>query len=240
MPTTDGQFDIPSPKNKMSNRPPLRISLYALLLSSALWLSGAATASVYETGAEAQTTAKTNKNIDACSLLTGGEIATVLGEPLQELKPGAQASGNMKVSHCLFVTRDFARSASLAVTTPAATPAADDTGGRSLRAFWRHQFHSPRKPEQEKRATAYRESDKESNSESDREADQAASKPRAIPALGEEAYWVGSPISGALYVLQGNLFLRISVGGIPNESSRIAKSKALAAAILSRLINNPR
>jgi len=60
-------------------------------------------------------------------------------------------------------------------------------------------------------------------------------KPRPIDGLGEEAYWVGNPISGALYVLKGNSFLRISVGGVREESARIEKSKALARAALKRL-----
>ncbi len=59
-------------------------------------------------------------------------------------------------------------------------------------------------------------------------------KPRPIDGLGEEAYWVGNPISGALYVLKGNSFLRISVGGVREESARIEKSKALARAVVKR------
>jgi hypothetical protein len=136
-----------------------------------------------------------------------------------------------------------------------ATPSSEDSGARSLRAFWRNQFH-PLKPEEKRRpgsrktpaksafnaprealkseVVPYRQSDDESSSE----ADDAARKPRLISALGEEAYWVGGPISGALYVLQGDLFLRISVGGIPKESIRIAKSKSLAGAVLLRLRHN--
>jgi hypothetical protein len=213
--------------------------LHAPLLYSALWPSDApsdspnarASRSQVQTRTDIQTPAKTNKPLDACSLLTGEEIATVLGEPLQERKPSVHATRKMKTSHCLLVTRDFAKSASLDVTMPAA----NDTGARSLSAFWRNQFHSPRKPGEEKRTTAYSELRGDSNRESDREEDEAVSNPRPISGLGEEAYWAGSPISGALYVLQGNLFLRISVGGIPNESTRIAKSKSLATAILTRL-----
>lgn len=256
-------------KNAMSHRPAIRTLSCALLLCSAFWISGQAAGSPQQritssshdqtqVKAQPQGNANTSATLDACSLLTGKEIASVLGEPLQELKPSVQATGNMTMLQCLFVTRDFAKSASLAV----ATPGANDTGAHSLRTFWRNQFHSPRKPEEEKRpasrktpaksafaspreareskAAPYGESDSESNREPDREADEAARKPRPIPALGEEAYWVGGPISGALYVLQGDLFLRISVGGIPKESIRIAKSKSLATAMLPRLPHNSR
>jgi hypothetical protein len=247
----------------MSSRPELLTAL-CVMLCSVLWISWLAASPPQnariisnqnrdKTHAQAHTKTNANGTLDACSLLTGTDIAAILGEPLQELKPSLQATGNMKMSQCLFVTRNFAKSASLAV----ATPVAEDSGARGPRAFWRNQFHSPHRPEEEKRPAArkipaksafappsedreskvspFGKSDSEANREPDSAADEAASKPRRIPALGEEAYWVGSPISGALYVLQGDLFLRISVGGIPKESTRIAKSKSLATAILSRL-----
>jgi hypothetical protein len=256
-------------RNATNHRPVIRTLPCALLLCSAYGLCGPAVGlpaqKIISSGqdrtktkeqARAKTT--TNATLDACSLLTGSEIASVLGEPLQERKPGVQATGSMRMSQCVFVTRDFAKSASLAVATPAAT----DAGGQGLRAFWRNQFHSPRKPEEEKRPASrktpaksafapsrearesrsfpYGEFDNELNREPDGEADEVGRKPQPIPALGEEAYWVGNPISGALYVLQGELFLRISVGGISKESIRIAKSKSLAVAILRRLPHNSR
>lgn len=55
------------------------------------------------------------------------------------------------------------------------------------------------------------------------------------PDWEKKAYWVGGPIAGALYVLQGNTFLRISVGGIHEESARIEKSRALARIALKHL-----
>jgi len=53
--------------------------------------------------------------------------------------------------------------------------------------------------------------------------------------VGEEAFWVGNRIMGALYVLKGNAFLRISVGGEKDESVRITKTKTLAQKALKRL-----
>lgn len=256
-------------KNATSQRLVIRTLHCALLLCSGSGLCGPAVGlpakkiissrqDRTQANEQPQTKTNTNATLDACSLLSDREIASVLAEPLQERKPSVQATGNMRMSQCVFVTRDFAKSASLAVATPAAT----DTGGHSLRAFWRNQFHSPRKQEEEKRPASRKspaksafapsregreseaapngESDSESRGEPEGEADEAGRKAQPISALGEEAYWVGGPISGALYVLQGELFLRISVGGIPNESIRIAKSKSLATAVLRRLPNNAR
>jgi len=252
----------------MSFRPELLTAL-CVMLCSALWISWLAASPPQnarlisnqnrdKAQAQAQTKMNAKGTPAACLLLTGTDIAAILGEPLQEVKPSAQATGNMKMSQCLFITRDFAKSASLQV----ATPSAEDSGARGLRALWRNQFHSPHSPEEEKRpasrkipaksalassseageseASPFAQSNSGSNRETDNETEEAAHKPRLIPALGEEAYWVGSPISGALYVLQGDLFLRISVGGIPKESICIAKSKSLATVILSRLPHNPR
>jgi hypothetical protein len=67
------------------------------------------------------------------------------------------------------------------------------------------------------------------------EEDEESTRPRSIPGIGEQAYWVGSPMVGALYVLKGNTFLRISVGGIREESARIEKSKSLARIALKRM-----
>ena len=58
---------------------------------------------------------------------------------------------------------------------------------------------------------------------------------RRIAGLGEEACWVGTSMTGALYVLEGRNFLRISVGGVHEEWARIEKTKVLARAALKRL-----
>src|ERR1700704_3008499 len=217
-------------KNAMRYRLRILTLMCAMLPCVAFWPSGPSLASPQNArpGGQSDTRTRTNahgaNNFDACSLLTGKEITDLLGEPLDALNPSARSAGNLKMSHCLFVTRNFAKSASLDV----ATPAAGDSSARSLRAFWRNQFHSPIKHEEERRPASRKSPAKSaftsgiSDGESESEADAEAGRPRPIPALGEEAYWVGSPLSGALYVLQGDLLLRISVGGLPKESIRIA------------------
>jgi len=49
---------------------------------------------------------------------------------------------------------------------------------------------------------------------------------------------VGNPISGALYVLKGDAFLRISVGGEKDESVRIKKTRTLVQKVLEHLLAN--
>ena len=58
--------------------------------------------------------------------------------------------------------------------------------------------------------------------------------PKRIPDLGEEAFWTGGP-TGGLFVLQGDFYIRISVGGPDDDATKIRKSTALAQVVLKRL-----
>jgi hypothetical protein len=173
--------------------------------------------------------------IDACALITKAEIEAVQGEAVEETKSSEVPSGSFVMSQCLFRTPTFAKSVSLALATPdPVKPSA-----RNPRELWRRQFHPP---EQEKGANA--EKGKEGTpaagkgktpKETEEERKKELNKPRGIDGLGEEAYWTGNPITGALYVLKGDAFLRISVGGEKDESLRIKKAKTLAERAIKRL-----
>jgi hypothetical protein len=126
---------------------------------------------------------------------------------------------------CFYRTTTFAKSVSLALAVP--DPAKPSP--LTPREFWRKQFHSAEPVEEEKPVVG------KAPKKTEVEREEELRKPRPIDGLGEEAYWVGNPISGALYVLKGNSFLRISVGGVREESARMEKSKALAQAVLKRL-----
>ena len=158
--------------------------------------------------------------IDPCSLLNSKEIAAVQGEPVQDTKPNQQPGSGLIMLQCLFRTTTPAKSVSLAVATPSAA---------SPRAFWRKQFHAGGSAAKQNKA------EKKSVADRGEREDDESTRPRTIAGLGEEAYWVGGPIAGALYVLKGNTFLRISLGGIRKESARIEKSKALARIALKRM-----
>ena len=161
---------------------------------------------------------------DACMLLTSPEIEAVQGEPVTETKASVQLNGGMLVSECLFRTTNFPKSVSIALAVPAsAKPSA-----LAPRKFWQKQFHAPDVEENKMRPAGKKAQKPEPE-------DEEVRKPRRIEGLGEEAYWVGTPITGALYVLQGDNFVRISIGGVGEESVRIEKSKILASAVAKRL-----
>jgi hypothetical protein len=167
-------------------------------------------------------TASARETVDVCKLLRNAEIEAVQGEPLKETKASAQPSGQVLMSQCVFHTATFAKSVNVALATP--NRAGDS--GLAPRKFWQRQFHFTEVKENETRAAG-----KEPGPETEEE----GTKARPIAGLGEEAYWVGNAVAGALYVLQGDVFLRISVGGVREESARIEKSKALARAAMKRL-----
>lgn len=161
--------------------------------------------------------------IDPCSLLTSAEVAAVQGEPVQQTKPSDQPGTGLLMLQCLFRTATPTKSVSLAVAAPSAM---------SPRAFWQKQFHTRQGAAKEKDSAG---AEKKSVAERKEQEEEESTRPRVIAGLGDEAYWVGGPIAGALYVLKGNTFLRISVGGIREEPTRIEKSKALARIALKRM-----
>lgn len=193
-------------------------SLLCLLLASSIAGAQAPTHKASKAGDPAK-----QSRIDPCSLLTSAEIAAVQGEPVQQAKPSDQPGTGLLMLQCLFRTTTPTKSVSLAVAAPSAM---------SPRAFWRKQFHPGQDTAKEKDPAK---AEKKSVAESKEREEEEGTRPRAIAGLGEEAYWVGGPIAGALYVLKGNTFLRISVGGIREESARIEKSKALARLALKRI-----
>jgi hypothetical protein len=161
---------------------------------------------------------------DACTLLTSAEIEAVQGEPVKETKASVQPNGEMLVSECLFRTTKFAKSVSLALATRSSTK----PSALAPRQFWQKQFHVRDMEEDEIHAAGQ-------GTKKPKPEDEAEARPRRIEGLGEEAYWVGNPITGALYVLQGDNFVRISIGGVGEESVRIEKSKVLARAVVKCL-----
>jgi hypothetical protein len=54
--------------------------------------------------------------------------------------------------------------------------------------------------------------------------------PRRIADLGDEAFWTST-----LYVLKGDQYFRLSVGGADDEETKIRKSSDLARLVLQRL-----
>jgi len=143
----------------------------------------------------------------ACTLLTKEEIQAVQGETFKDTKPSQKLAAGLSVSQCYFELPTAANSVVLTVTRKA-------EGGREPSQSWQDTFH--REKESEKR-------------------DEKGAEPQKIDGLGEEAFWTGTRVGGALFVLKGNCYIRVSVGGAGDQAQKIEKSKKLAENALKRL-----
>jgi len=191
-------------------------TLACVLLLAAAVVAESPYRSSPKTSADAQSS---GKEVDACKLLTSAEIESVQGARVEETRPSRQPSGGLVFSQCLFRTSAPALSVSVSLAAPAS---------QQPRDFWRKQFHAGKEKEEH-------ESHPGAGGKKGAREEEEGSAPKNIKGVGDEAYWVGGPISGALYVLRANTFIRISVGGVREEPARMQKSVALARAALKRL-----
>ena len=165
------------------------------------------------------------KKPDACALLADADVRTVLGVTVKERRPGTQQARGLLLSQCYLGT-GMARSVSIAV-------AGNTKSGRKTvtpRAFWHDQFHGPDEHGADRKGEK-----REAARQADTRDQEGETKARPIGGVGDEAFWSGTRVAGALYVLRGNTFIRVSVGGIGDEQERIEKSRRLALIALARL-----
>ena len=172
--------------------------------------------------------------VDACAMLNSKEIETVQGEAVKETKLSGQAGGGLLISQCFFTLPSFSNSVSLLIAQKG-----DGAGAKDPREFWRETFQKDSAEEKERererdRDKKGRDKDKKAGGRAEEE-EEEATPPQKVSGVGEDAYWVGSRVGGALYVLKGNSYVRISIGGAGDQTSKINKSKALAQKVIARL-----
>src|SRR6266545_1939331 len=160
--------------------------------------------------------------VDACALLTSKEIESVQGEAIKETKLTGQSKGGFSVSQCFFTLPNFTNSISLMVAQKGRGSGANDP-----KEFWRDTFHEDKAREKGKGR------DKGKGEEEEEEG--GGAPPQKIPGIGDEAYWTRSRVGGALYVLKGDAYIRISIGGAADQATKIKRSKVLAQKALARL-----
>jgi len=148
---------------------------------------------------------------DACALLTSDEIASVQGEPAQKTRPQRKELNGLAITQCFFALPAYERSISLVVVQKAAA------GSRRPLEPWKEMF-GPEKIHETESASGKKEM-----------------PPMRIADLGDEAFWVGNNTIGALYVLKGDSYITLSVGGPEDQKIKIEKTTTLARAILPRL-----
>jgi hypothetical protein len=152
----------------------------------------------------------------ACGLLTKEETQGVQGEPFKSTKASQGPGPGLRVSQCYFELPTPVNSVVLTVTRKA-----DGANARDPRESWHELFYGERAREREKE----REKEKEGEGKG----------PQKVEGVGDDAFWTGTRVGGALYVLKGESYFRISVGGASDPAQKLEKSKTLAAFVLKRL-----
>ena len=160
--------------------------------------------------ASAQGTAA-QRHRDPCRLLTDAEVRAVQGHAPTQKIPSEQPAGSFRFTQCFYRTAELSSSVSVALGIPVT-----DSKRSGPRDYWQAQF-------------------KREEREGREESDEKKQEPRRLAGLGDEAFWVGDPVTGALYVLRGEVFLRVSVGGSPDQSQKIKRARTLAIYALKRL-----
>jgi hypothetical protein len=144
--------------------------------------------------------------IDSCALLAAGEIEAAQKETVRESKSSAHRVKGLDVAQCIFATADVIHSISLTVMTAGGARSRGD----AIRTYWAETFGPGRRLGRK-------------------------NPPRAVPGAGQEAFWTSDARAGVLYVLSGDVVLRLSVGGVSDEEERLRRSSLLAQAALRKL-----
>ena len=179
----------------------------------------------------ANTTAAVKSKVDPCSLLTSDEIKAVQGEAFANAMRSDRQDGDFIVAQCYYALPTSVNSVVVNVTT-----AKEAAEAPSARTFWEGTFGKEAGEEKDRDKEKEKErAKKPAAGERGEEGEAAAAKPQKVAGLGDEAFWIGSRVGGALYVLNKDLFFRISVGGAGDEKAKLNKSKTLAQSVLKRL-----
>jgi hypothetical protein len=170
--------------------------------------------------------------IEACTVLTSDEIKAVQGEAVKETTLSNRAAGDLIVSQCYYALPTLSNSISLTLTER--NP--DAKSSESIKDFWERTFGKDEKKserEREKEREKERKESQEPRLEGEEEEEGVPLQP--VRGVGEEAFWSGSRVGGALYVLKRDRYLRISVGGAGDIAAKLKKSKTLALKALKRM-----
>jgi hypothetical protein len=170
------------------------------------------------------------RRIEGCSLITKEEIGAVQKTIVTDAKGSETSDGRHLIAQCYYATTGTNLSVSIAVTQ--FDP--NNVAAANPRDVWEETFGRFRKEETETEKKEGLQKDAPS-ARRGREEGEERTPPKKIDGVGEEAFWTGNRFGGALYVLKGDVFIRISVGGPDDQETKIEKSKTLAQKALSSL-----
>lgn len=165
---------------------------------------------------------RTTGKRDACSLVSKEEVESFQEAPVKEAKNTVRSSGVFLVCQCFYTATEFSKSVNLAFVQK--DP--NQRSPRSPKDFWKEKFGPYNTNDKERKG--------QENTKSGEEKERGI-PPKKIGGLGDDAYWISNRFGGVLYVLKGDAFISISLGGNTDEATKRERSKALAQKALQRL-----
>ncbi len=132
----------------------------------------------------------------------------ISGEAPTAVTPSHNAAGGFEVVQCFYNLPTYSNSIVISVTRRGTGP-----GARDPREFWEKTIEHPEEGERKEKHR----------------------KPDRVGGLGESAFWTGTAVGGALYVLKGDAFVRIGVGTFSGAETRREKVIELAHLVVKRL-----
>lgn len=146
----------------------------------------------------------------ACGLIDESDIESLQGEQMRGAAPSTGTEAGMAFSDCYYTVISADGSKNLSIHLRVLRDEAEASGGGALKGFWEGRFRGAKEKKK-------------------------AEKPRPVGGVGEEAFWLGNNVMGALYVLAKDRVVRVSVGGPDAEGAKVEKSRRLAEKAIQRL-----
>jgi hypothetical protein len=177
-------------------------------------------------------------------MLSDEDVREVQGEVPEDAQGSEHLSEGLSMSQCFYRLPTFSKSVNIEVIRPAEGSTID-----ALKEFWRKSFHSEaiearerkreRAEEHERELEREKERERErgqvregGHKEKERERVEEESRPQRVKGLGEEAFWSGNQMTGALSVLTKTNVIRVSVGGPESQDEKIKRASTLARKLL--------
>jgi len=159
------------------------------------------------------------KPLDVCRLLSPATLESVQGSRPIATVPSSHEDATLRSSSCFYSLTPSNQSVNLQVMTAAGTT--------DIHQFWKEHFRRDGQAEESESAVGRRGSGSEAN--------ERHAPPKPVPGVGEEAFWIYTGRDGAIYALQRDYVVRVSVGGKADESSQRQRATKLALSALSEL-----
>lgn len=191
----------------------------ALLCSVALFGVGCDSKSVEQKDTEqvdpTPVAAAANTGLEACALIEKSEIAAVQGAEVGSVVPSSRISGALATSQCYYAVASADGTKNLSVHLEVTQRDPKSPTQNAVSDFWKNTFETEKDKGKRKK--------------------KVENKPLAVSGIGDAAFWLGNMKGGALYTLNKDKVVRVSVGGPDDLTAKIAKSKTLTEKALKRL-----